>query len=249
MPSVNGRGKLLYRHNHSFAHRKRLLPTIEQIIARVLYIRLLQRKAQPCGRVQNPTFPQVCDTVFMDDREIIALYFRRDEAAIAESQQKYGGYCGTIARNITTCPEDAEECVSETWLRAWNAIPPQRPLFLKAFFAKITRNLALDRVRRETAESRGGGAVPLALDELSECLPSAESVEAQVDARELGRAISRFVRGLKQRDGDLFLRRYFYMDTLEAAASHVGMSPKHAAVSLHRSRKRLEEFLKKEGLI
>jgi len=185
----------------------------------------------------------------MDDREIIALYFRRDETAIAESQRKYGTYCGTIARNITACIQDAEECVSETWLRAWNAIPPQRPLLLKAFLAKITRNLALDRVRREQAEIRGGGTVPLALDELAECLPSSESVEAQVDARELGRFISIFVRGLKKRDRDLFLRRYFYMDTLDAAAAYVGMDPKHAAVSLHRSRKRLEDYLRKEGLI
>ncbi len=185
----------------------------------------------------------------MDDREIIALYFRRDETAIAESQRKYGAYCGTIARNITASVQDAEECVNETWLRAWNAIPPQRPVVLKAFFAKITRNLSLDRVRRETAESRGGGTVPLALEELAEILPSSESVEDRMDARELGRAISTFVRGLKKRDGDLFLRRYFYMDTLDAAAAFVGMAPKHAAVSLHRTRKRLEEFLRKEGLI
>ncbi len=193
--------------------------------------------------------PKSVNVHFMDDREIVALYFRRDEAAIAESQRKYGTYCGTIARNITACIQDAEECVSETWLRAWNAIPPQRPLLLKAFFAKITRNLALDRIRRERAESRGGGTVPLVLEELAECLPSSESVEAQIDARELGRAIGAFVRGLKKRDGDLFLRRYFYMDTPEAAAAYVGMSPKHAAVSLHRSRKRLEEFLRKEGFL
>lgn len=185
----------------------------------------------------------------MDDREIIALYFDRDEAAIAESQRKYGTYCTTIARNITESVQDAEECVSETWLRAWNSIPPQKPTFLKAFLAKITRNLALDRVRQKKAECRGGGSVPLALDELSECLTSRDTVEEQVDARELGRAIGGFVRGLKQRDGDLFLRRYFYMDTLEDAAAFVGMDPKNAAVSLHRSRKKLEDYLKKEGYV
>ena len=185
----------------------------------------------------------------MDDREIVALYLNRNESAIWESQQKYGAYCNTIARNITGCTEDAEECVSETWFKAWNAIPPQRPTFLKAFLGKITRNLALDSVRRKTAESRGGGVVPLVLDELAECLPSRDSVEAQVDARELGRAISAFVRQLKQRDGNLFLRRYFYMDSLEDAAAFVGMSPKNAAVSLHRTRKRLEEYLRKEGYV
>ena len=185
----------------------------------------------------------------MDDREIVALYFARDEGAITASRDKYGSYCTTIAKNITANACDAEECVSETWLRAWNSIPPQRPLFLKAFFGKITRNIALDYVRRETAESRGGGTVPLVLDELAECIASSDSVEAQIDARELGRAISTFVRQLKERDGDLFLRRYFYMDSLEDAAHHVGMSPKHAAVSLHRTRKRLEEYLRKEGYL
>ena len=185
----------------------------------------------------------------IDDKDIVALYFQRDENAIAESQHKYGAYCNTIAYNITSDTLDAEECVSETWLRAWNVIPPQRPTLLKAFFGKITRNLALDRVRRENAECRGGGSVPLALDELAECLPSKDSVEAQADARELGRIISAFVRGLKQRDGDLFLRRYFYMDSLEDAAAYVGLSPKHAAVSLHRTRKKLEEHLRKEGFV
>lgn len=185
----------------------------------------------------------------MEDKEIIALYFQRDESAVTHSQLKYGAYCNTIARNITGCTEDAEECVSETWFKAWNAIPPQRPTFLKAFLGKITRNLALDSVRRKTAESRGGGAVPLVLEELAECIPAKSSVEDQVDARELGRIISTFVRSLKERDGDLFLRRYFYMDSLEEAAKHVGLSPKHAAVSLHRTRKRLEDYLRKEGYI
>lgn len=186
---------------------------------------------------------------FMDDREIVALYFKRDETAIAESQRKYGSYCSTIAWNITASPQDAEECVSETWLRAWNTIPPQRPLVLKAFLGKITRNLAIDYVRHEKATIRGGGSVPIVLDELSECIPSTDSVESQIDARELGKAISTFVRGLKQRDGNLFMRRYFYMDTIEDAATFVGMSPKNAAVSLHRSRKKLEAFLREEGYI
>lgn len=185
----------------------------------------------------------------MDDRDIVALYFLRDESAISESQKKYGSYCTTIAKNITPSPLDAEECVNETWLRAWNSIPPQKPMFLKSFFAKITRNLALDCVRRENAECRGGGAVPIALEELSECISGKDSVEAQVDARELGRVISAFVRELNGRDGDLFLRRYFYMDSLEAAADFVGMKPKNAAVSLYRSRKKLEAYLRKEGYL
>ena len=185
----------------------------------------------------------------MDDREIVSLYLKRNESAIWETQQKYGTYCTAIAQNITHSLQDAEECVSETWLRAWNSIPPQKPMFLKAFLAKITRNLALDLLRRESAEARGGGSIPLIYEELSECIPARDSVEAQVDARELGRAISAFVRELKERDGDLFLRRYFYMDTLENAAAFVGMSPKNAAVSLHRSRKKLEAYLRKEGYL
>lgn len=185
----------------------------------------------------------------MEDKEIIALFMERDEGAIVQTRLKYGSYCSTIARNITDCPQDAEECVSDTLLRAWNSIPPQKPLSLKAYLGKLTRNLALDLQKQKQAQSRGGGAVALALEELEECLPSGQSVEQQLDARELGRAISAFAHGLKPQERLLFLRRYFYMDSLADAAVHAGCKPKNAAVLLHRIRKQLKEFLRKEGFV
>ena len=185
----------------------------------------------------------------MEDHAIIELFWQRSEQAIPAARDKYGRYCDAIARNILPSPEDAEECLSDTWLQAWESIPPQRPALLGAYLGRITRNLAYNRWKAAAADKRGGGQTAAVLEELAECLPSSESVEAQVDARELGRAISTFVRGLKKRDGDLFLRRYFYMDPLDVAAAYVGMDPKHAAVSLHRSRKRLEAYLRKEGFL
>ena len=185
----------------------------------------------------------------MDDKQILDLYWARSESAIAETDRKYGKFCHRIAYNILVNHEDSEECVNDTYLKTWSIIPPKRPVRFGAFLGKIVRNLALNRYEKLHTAKRGSGEVPVALDELAECLPSKDSVEAQVDARELGRIISAFVRGLKQRDGDLFLRRYFYMDSLEDAAAYVGLSPKHAAVSLHRTRKKLEEHLRKEGFV
>ena len=104
----------------------------------------------------------------MEDAEIIELYFRRSEEAIAESDRKYGAYCSSIAWRILKSREDSEECVSDTWLRAWGAMPPARPRFLRAFFGKITRNLSLGRYERDHAAKRGGGEVSIALDELGE---------------------------------------------------------------------------------
>ena len=120
----------------------------------------------------------------MDDHKIIDLYWARSQQAIAESDRKYGTYCRTIARNILPRLEDAEECVNDTWLRAWNAMPPQRPSVLQAFFGKLTRNLSLDRWRREHAAKRGGSQIELALDELEDCL-AARTEASRLMVREL----------------------------------------------------------------
>ena len=108
----------------------------------------------------------------MEDSAIIDLYWAREERALSETDTKYGGYCRSIAHNILKNREDSEECVSDTWLHAWNAMPPQRPSILSSFLGRITRNLSFDRCRRQNAEKRGGGSLPLALDELSECVPA-----------------------------------------------------------------------------
>ena len=142
----------------------------------------------------------------MEDSQIIDLYWARLEQAIQETDTKYGGYCRAIAHNILKSMEDSEECVSDTWLRAWNAMPPQRPSVLSAFLGRITRNLSLDRYKAARAEKRGGSSFPAALDELSECVPAGGSVEQTMDERELGQAIDRFLRTIPEKQCSLFLR-------------------------------------------
>ena len=134
----------------------------------------------------------------MEDSAIIDLYWAREERALSETDAKYGGYCRSIAHNILKNREDSEECVSDTWLHAWNAMPPQRPSILSSFLGRITRNLSFDRCRRQNAEKRGGGSLPLALDELSECVPAPGRVEQALEARELAEAIDRFLRTLPE---------------------------------------------------
>ena len=130
------------------------------------------------------------------DEELIALFWQRDGNAIDERSRAYGAYCYTIANGILQNPEDAEECVNDTWLRAWNTIPPKRPQRLRIFLAKITRNLAFDRFKRRYAQKRGGGEICLALEELEECIDSGSVLESEVMAKELEQNINSFIYGL-----------------------------------------------------
>lgn len=183
----------------------------------------------------------------MTDQQIIEAYWRRDEAAIRETAAAYGSYCFTVANNILGDPRDAEECVSDTWLGAWNSIPPQRPGRLSFFLARLTRNLAIDRWRAKNAGKRGGGEAPLLLEELAQCA-AREDVESQLQAQELGALVNRFAASLPERDRGLFLRRYFYGEPLAKAAGRYGLTPHHAAVILSRVRKKLAACLEKEEL-
>ncbi len=183
----------------------------------------------------------------MEDREIIALYWQRSESAIEASRQKYGPYCHTIAHNILASVQDAEECVSDTWLHAWNAMPPQKPSRLGAFLSKLTRNLALDRFRERTAQRRGGSQADLALEELKECVASPAGTEAEFDRRELERDLSRFLRTLPRRDAGIFLRRYFFADATGRIAGEFGLKESNVLLILSRTRKKLRTFLQKEG--
>ncbi len=185
----------------------------------------------------------------MEDAKIVALYWDRDETAIAASEDKYGAYCNTISYNITASLEDSEECVNETWLRAWNIIPPDRPLRLTAFFGKIVRNLSLDRLRRKNALRRGGGNVCLALEELEECIPAEHDVEQQVLVGELAQTVNEFLKKLPERERKLFLRRYFCLEPVELAAKQLQISAKHAAVILYRVRAKLAQRLREEGYV
>ncbi len=183
----------------------------------------------------------------MEDHEIVELYWQRDERAIGESEKKYGGLCRTVALRVLESVEDSEECVSDTWLRSWNAIPPQRPTLLGAFLARITRNLALDRWRASHAAKRLGGETALALEELEDCV-SGESLEDKVDRRELARALNDFLRGLPEGDRNLFLRRYWSVETLESLAKQEGMSVSALHRRLRKLRAALAAHLRKEGI-
>lgn len=175
----------------------------------------------------------------MDDKQIIALYFARSEEAIGESEKKYGAYCRTIAGNILPNRADVEECVSDTWLRAWGAIPPNRPERLGAFLGRITRNLALDRLRSNK------GAVQ---EELSECLTLGDPTAGMVDRVVLTAALDRFLAGLPQKKRKLFLRRYWYFSTVEELARDFGMSESGVKMTLLRLRRELRAQLKQEGI-
>ena len=181
----------------------------------------------------------------MDDLDIIELYFARDEKAIRESDRKYGALCRTIAKNILDSAQDAEECVSDTWMRAWNIIPPERPHRLEAFFASITRNLALDRWRQSRTEKNGGGTAALCLDGLKNTVSaSADPVEDTL-LRDL---LNRFLRELKPDAREIFLLRYWYFCSIEEITHRTGKNNTAVRVSLFRTREKLRKYLEKEGI-
>lgn len=182
----------------------------------------------------------------MDDTQIIALFEQRNELAVHETTQKYGGYCRTIAQNLLS-PEDAEECVSDTWLTAWNRIPPAKPRCLRAWLGKITRTLAISRWRRETAQKRGAG-LTLLLSELDECLPAPNSVEEVFEARALARLLSDWLRALPQEDRVLFLRRYWYGVSVKQLAAETGCTENRTAQQLRRIRNALRTVLEQEEI-
>ena len=184
----------------------------------------------------------------MDDRKIIDLYWARSQQAIAESELKYGAYCRAIARGILDREEDAEECVNDTWFNAWNAMPPKRPDVLSAFLGKITRNLSIDRYKAIHADKRGGGNVPAALSELEECVPSLHGVESAMDEKLLSQAIDAFLRTLPQRECNVFLRRYWYVDSVKEIAKRFGLNENSVKSILFRTREKLRIYLEREGI-
>lgn len=184
----------------------------------------------------------------MEDTQIINLYFARDEQAIKETDTKYGGYCYSIAYNILTNQEDAEESVSDTYLSAWNAMPPRRPPALAVFLGKITRHISIDRWRKYRAFKRGEGQIEIALDELSECVSGAESAEDHAIRKELLDSINSFLAELSDIERSLFLCRYWYLDSTEQIAEKSGFSVSKVKSMLFRIRKRLNTHLEKEGL-
>lgn len=186
--------------------------------------------------------------MFMDDREIIELYWARSERAISETTEKYEGYCRAIAFRILHSDQDSEECVNDTWLKAWNAMPPQRPAVLSTFLGRITRNLALDRWKGQTAEKRGGGEMAAALEELGECVSAPDDVAAAVEDIALAEAISRFLCSLPRQSQKFFVQRYWYVCSVREIADNCRVSVSKVKMSLLRARRDLRAFLQKEGI-
>ena len=187
----------------------------------------------------------------MEDTAIIDLYFERNEKAIEETDRKYGNYCYTVADNVLNNREDSEECVSDTWLRAWNSMPPKRPSVLRAFLAKITRNLAFDRYRARNAAKRGSGMMEAVLDELWECadVTGNWNAEEAYEAKELKEAINRFANSLPERECSLFVRRYFFVEAIPDIAKRYQMTENNVTVSLSRTRKKRRKYLTEGGFI
>ncbi len=185
----------------------------------------------------------------LKDTEILDLYFQRDQQALAETQKAYGNYCYSIAWRILNDKEDAEECVNDTWLKAWNAIPPSRPMKLSLFLGTITRNLSLDRWKGKKAMKRGRGETQVALEELSECIPNNDCTEDAVEAAELERLLNSFLHMLPERDCNVFLRRYWYVEDYAAIAERYGLKLNTVKTSLFRTRNKLKDFLMKEGIV
>lgn len=182
----------------------------------------------------------------MEDSKILELYWSRSEQAIAETQEKYGKYCHYIAFNILYSDEDAEECVNDTYIRAWDSMPPHRPERLAPFLGKITRNLSLDRYDRIKAQKRCGNT-ELALDELAECIPDSEMPMSEELA--LKDAINGFLGSLPRRTRIIFMRRYFYLCSISDIAQSLEMSESNVKVTLMRAREKFRERLEKEGIV
>lgn len=185
----------------------------------------------------------------MQDSDILNLYWERNEQAITETQKTYGNYCYSIAYHILRDREDSDECVNDTWLRAWNAIPPKRPNRLELFLGTITRNLSFDRWKHKNALKRGSGDMELALDELMECVPAVQSTEEAVEAAELERLINEFLHTLPKKECNVFLRRYWYVEEYSEIAGRYGMKLNSVKTSLFRTRAKLREYLEQEGVV
>lgn len=183
----------------------------------------------------------------MEDSEIVDLYWQRDERAIAETAARYGAYCSSIARNILHQTQDVEESLNDTWMNAWNSMPPHRPEVLSAFLGKITRYVCLKKWRERYAQKRGGGEAALALEELSESIPDGQSIDEAVQAKELAQIIDAFLGGLPETERCLFVCRYWYLDSVADISTRYGFSQSKVKTMLWRTRKKLLLRLEKEG--
>lgn len=185
----------------------------------------------------------------MDDGAIIELFFARSEQAVRELDDKYGKACRGLSYHILHSRRDAEECVNDAYLGVWNAVPPARPDPLPAFLYRIVRNLSLTRYHTDAAAKRGGGNYAAALEELEDCLASPQTVEGELEERELVRLLEDFLESLSPEDRALFMRRYWFSDSYGEIAARTGLSEKNVSVRLTRVRKRLRQYFEERGVL
>lgn len=184
----------------------------------------------------------------MDDNEIIALYQSRDERAIKQTAEKYSGHLTKIALNVLGNHQDGEECVNDTYFRAWNTIPPHIPAVLKAYLGKITRELSIDRLRRKTSKKRGGTQYELSLDELGECAGAGDASE-QAELSELVEIIEQFLRRCRDDKRDMFVCRYYFCDSIKEIAGYFGVNVSKVKNTLFQMRAELKKQLESEGYV
>lgn len=183
----------------------------------------------------------------MDDAKIVQLYWDRNELAISETSNKYGNYCISIARNILGNMEDAEECVNDTYINAWNTMPPHKPKFLSTFLGKIVRNISFNRYKHNTADKRGGGEIPLVLDELSELVSGKSNVEQEINYHELLHVIDEFLKKLLPKKRSIFVSRYWYTESISEIAARHSMKENTVSMVLNRLRLKLHNYLLERG--
>ena len=184
----------------------------------------------------------------MSDEQIINLFWSRNQTAISETDRAYGAKCRGLSSRILRSSEDAEECVNDSYLRLWQQLPPEKPASLGAYLMRIVRNLSIDRLREQGAAKRGGAAITVSLEELEQVTGHGD-VESQISARELGKAVDAFLRTQSELARNIFLRRYYFFDNRTEIASRYEISVAQVSVTLSRTRKRLQAYLKKEGLL
>lgn len=185
----------------------------------------------------------------LSDKEIVSMFFERNEKALFAVSRKYGNYCGAVVQSILKNPQDAEECLNDAWLKAWESIPPERPRNLGGFLVKIAKNISLNRYERSHAKKRGSGEIPLVLDELSECVADKSNVEKAFEQKLLTNAVNDFLKTLPREKRDIFVLRYWYCLSVAQIAEKVGLSRNSAAVTLSRTRRSLVAYLKKRELL
>ena len=183
----------------------------------------------------------------MEDFKIVDLYWERSERAISETRTKYERMLSGISYSLLRSYEDAEECVNDTYLSAWNSMPSDRPIYLGAYLSKIIRALSIDKFRSKHSKRRGG--FEELCEELDECIPDPSSIQAQYENGQLARAINRFIAELPEEKRVIFIRRYFYSDSVEQIAKRMGFTSSKVKTSLFRMREELRQILEKEDML